>query len=413
MNRQALILGKVWPEPGSSAAGRHMLEIIDSLQRAGWLITFASAARASAHATDIGSIGVQTAFIAVNDDAFDRWLAELNPQLVIFDRFMTEEQFGWRVGRCAPQALKVLDSEDLHCLREWRDQKQSVHDFGSGQIDADGLVQSDLAMREIASIYRCDLTLVISQAEMQLLTTVFQIPADLLHYLPFLSAGRRQGATTDYAQRDNLVFVGTCMHKPNLQAIRCLKKTLWPLIRAELPGVSLKIIGSYPSAEVLQMHKPGEGFEVSGRVEDLSGVLTGARLMLAPLLSGAGLKGKLLEAMEYGLPSLTTAIGAEGLADADHWPGAVADSVEQMVEQTVSLYQDEKQWLSARQTGFALLANFSRQWQTDFQLRLEQLLEQLQQHRRQNFIGRMLQHHFHASHEYMSRWIVAKNKNGA
>jgi len=84
-----------------------------------------------------------------------------------------------------------------------------------------------------------------------------------------------------------------------------------------------------------------------------------------------------------------------------------------MVEQTVSLYQDEKQWLSARQTGFALLANFSRQWQTDFQCRLEQLLEQLQQHRRQNFIGRMLQHHFHASHEYMSRWIVAKNKNGA
>ena len=97
-------------------------------------------------------------------------LLNLNPDVVLFDRFMIEEQFGWRVTEQCPNAVKLLDTEDLHCLRKGRHQA-----FKDKQPFTDDYLFNDFAKREIASILRCDVTLMISEFEMELLSKNFTL----------------------------------------------------------------------------------------------------------------------------------------------------------------------------------------------------------------------------------------------
>jgi hypothetical protein len=176
----SLIIGHVWPEPDSSAAGQRMHELICMLHAAGWTIAFATTAQVSEFSKLPEGIPVACSQIELNNSSFDTWVKALKPDLVIFDRFMTEEQFGWRIAQNVPQALRVLDTEDLHFLRQHRE-----NTLGKDLKNTGNQFHTPLAFREIAAIYRCDLSLIISEFEMQLLQTQFNVPSELLHYLPF------------------------------------------------------------------------------------------------------------------------------------------------------------------------------------------------------------------------------------
>ena len=116
-NQQVLIIGFVWPEPNSSAAGGRMVQLISIFKAQGFEVTFASPAMDSDYMVDLESLVVSKKSIALNCSSFDIFVKELNPTIVLFDRFMMEEQFGWRVAENCPDALRLLDTEDLHCLR--------------------------------------------------------------------------------------------------------------------------------------------------------------------------------------------------------------------------------------------------------------------------------------------------------
>ena len=133
---------------------------------------------------------------------------------------------------------------------------------------------------------------------------------------------------------------------------------------------------------------------------------------LAPLRFGAGLKGKLLDAMECGTPSITTNIGAEGMHDQLPWNGYVEDEPQAIADAAVKLYQHEKMWESCQQKGLDILkANFNpKMFEPALIARIKQLKEGLERHRKENFQGAMLRHHSMRSTKYMSLWIEAKNK---
>lgn len=153
-----LIIGYVWPEPVSSAAGSRMMALIQLFQQQGWKVSFASPAALSEHMFDLDSIGVITASIEVNDASFDDYIREQQPDIVLFDRFMMEEQFGWRVEKYCPSALRLLDTEDLHFLRHARHQAYKQ----GREVNKQDLF-GELAQREIASILRSDLSLIIQR----------------------------------------------------------------------------------------------------------------------------------------------------------------------------------------------------------------------------------------------------------
>lgn len=419
-----VVIGYVWPEPASSAAGSRMLSLIRLFQAQGYQVIFASAAEKSPHRFDLPSIGVAEQSIVLNCDSFQHWLSSLSPQAVMFDRFMLEEQFGWRVAEACPEAIRILDMEDVHALRHARHEAVKADNSVVAKTVQPELLNNELAYREVAAIYRCDLILVISRYEMQLLQQHYQVPASLLCYCPFWHTSIIAPVTTgavlpEFAARAHFISIGNFRHAPNWQAVLWLKQQIWPLIRKQLPKAELHIYGAYPPPKATALHNAREGFLVKGWAEDAVVVMQQARLCLAPLQFGAGLKGKLLEAMQCGTPSITTTVGAEGmqLADEDsRWGGAIADNPEAFAKAAVALYQDEAAWHNAQQQGYHILntqfseAEAERVWQV-----LAPLLTERQAardaRRQRNFTGQMLQSHAYRSTRYMGQWIAAKNRN--
>ena len=179
-----------------------------------------------------------------------------------------------------------------------------------------------MAKREIASIYRCDCTLMISIYEMNLLQHFFKISIDILHYTPFLLEPIQQKEITSwptFEERTHFVTIGNFLHEPNWNGVLFLKEEIWPLIKKQLPNAELHIYGAYPSPKVTQLHQPKDGFLIKGRADSAKEVMLNAKVCLAPLRFGAGLKGKLIDAMECGTPSVTTTIGAEAMHDNLDW----------------------------------------------------------------------------------------------
>jgi glycosyltransferase involved in cell wall biosynthesis len=409
--QQLLIIGFVWPEPNSSAAGGRMLQLISVFKEQGYSITFASPAQDSDFMVNLEEYGVDKKSIALNCSSFDAFVKELNPAIVLFDRFMMEEQFGWRVAESCPNALRLLDTEDLHCLRLARQKA-----FKENRLfQTSDLMVEEVAKREIASILRCDLSLMISEFEMELLTTTFKIDKALLYYLPFLLepiTALTFDKLPSFEERKDFVFIGNFLHEPNWNAVQYLKEAIWPLIRKQLPQAILNIYGAYPSQKVLQLHQPKEGFLIKGRAPKAQEVVANARIVLAPLRFGAGVKGKLVEAMQCGTPSITTTIGAESMHGNLPWNGFITDNPQVFADEAVQLYNGKKLWLEAQYNGLAIInQRYSKaQFEEDFKKQILFLQTNLQQHRLTNFIGAMLQHHMLSSTKYMSRWIEAKNK---
>src|SRR5690606_20273 len=118
---EVLVIGYVWPEAVSSAAGSRMVQLLEFFISTGATVTFATTASPTPWKFDIEAMGISSTQIELNNPSFDGFLENLNPGLVVFDRFMMEEQFGWRVSKICPDAIKVLDTEDLHFLRNFRE----------------------------------------------------------------------------------------------------------------------------------------------------------------------------------------------------------------------------------------------------------------------------------------------------
>ena len=207
IQQSVLIIGSVWVEPNSSAAGIRMLQLIELFLEQNFTVTFATTTQKTEKAFDLKTIAVDEVSIELNSSSFDVFIKELHPTIVVFDRFMMEEQFGWRVAENCPNAIRILDTEDLHCLRKTRQEslKKEI------PFSTDDLLQSKIAKREIASILRCDLSLIISTFEMKLLETVFKVDKRILHHLPFLLNKIEKKEIENwksFKERNHFVFIG-------------------------------------------------------------------------------------------------------------------------------------------------------------------------------------------------------------
>ena len=408
--KNILIIGFVWPEPNSTAAGSRMLQLIELFQKNGFTVTFVCAASKSEKSCNLETLNIQTFDILLNNSSFDSLVKDINPDLVLFDRFLTEEQFGWRVAENCPEAIRILDTEDLHFLRNARREAY----INNEKVDLKHLT-SDLAKREIASIFRCDLALIISKYEIRLLKKTFNIDKSLLHYVPFLLNKMNQEILRSYPtfqNRNHFITIGNFKHEPNWNSVQYLKTDIWPLIREKLPEAEMHIYGAYTMEKVQQLHNKKEGFLIKGWAENIEVVFTKARVCLAPLQFGAGLKGKLIDAMKYGTPSVTTNIGAEAMHDKLPWNGFIVDNPQEFALKSVALYTNENLWKNAQQNGAEIINScFSKEKHERKLLnKITALQKNLVEHRLKNFIGSLLMHHSSQSTKYMSKWIEAKNK---
>ncbi|MCF7568541.1 glycosyltransferase family 4 protein [Sabulilitoribacter arenilitoris] len=409
--KHLLIIGFVCPEPKSSAAGSRMMQLIDVFQYANYQITFASACAKSDNAFDLKTIGIEQVNIKLNHSSFDVFVKELNPNIVLFDRFMTEEQFGWRVAEQCPNALRILDTEDLHGLRKGRQQA-----FKDSKPFDKAYLFNDTAKREIASIYRSDLSLIISEFEMELLKNEFKVDESLLVYLPFMLdeiSKETIEKLPKFNDRQHFVTIGNFLHEPNYNAVLYLKETIWPLIKKQLPKADLNIYGAYASQKVNQLHNDKDGFIIKGFVDNVNEVMQQSKICLAPIRFGAGLKGKLVDAMQNGTPCIMSTIAAEGMFGDIKSNGFIEDNPQDFANKAVGLYSDEMLWKEMQQNGFEII-NFRFNKIEHHKKFLNIILEtakRLHEKRLNNFTGQMLQHHTLQSTRFMSKWIEEKHKS--
>ncbi|PPZ92621.1 glycosyltransferase [Cloacibacterium normanense] len=402
--KNLVIIGKVFPEPNSTAAGSRMIQLMDLFLTQNYQITFLSTASISENSFDLSSKNIQFQNILLNDDSFDELIKNLNPEIVIFDRFTTEEQFGWRVSEQVPNAVKILDTEDLHFLRNAREKA-----FKQNKILENSDLINDIFKRELASILRCDLSLIISEFEMNLLIEKFKIDENTLFYLPLF--GEVKKPKTSFSERKNFISIGNFLHEPNWQTVLQLKK-IWKNIKNQLPEAEIHIYGAYASEKVFQLHNEKEGFIIKRRAENVEYVFNQAKVLLAPIPFGAGIKGKLLESMQFGLPNVTSAVGAEAMYGNFEWNGFITDNETEFVEKAVLLYQDENLWRKSQENGFKIIENrFKKElFEPHFIHKIQEISENLESHKNQNFLGQILQHHTLQSTKYLSKWIEEKNK---
>lgn len=422
---KVLFIGLVWPEPTSSAAGKRIIQLVEFFLDRGDQVIFSSAASKSDASFDFSELmnpeslrgdtkkqsqkPVTEIPIELNSSSFNSFIQELQPNIVVYDRFVTEEQFGWRVAQECSNCIQILDTEDLHFLRSAREKafkkKEPIN------------LHNEITIREIASILRCDLSLIISDFEMNLLQNEFNISAELIHYLPFLVTpshceGSEVISLNDYEQRKDFIFIGNFIHEPNWQTVLYLKKEIWPKLRKEIPSAKLNIYGAYPSQKVWDLHNEKEGFLVHGKAENAIEEIAKARILLAPLPFGAGQKGKFIDAMQAGTPIATNSIGAESMFS-DSIPGIIEDDENEFIQKSIELYYDENLWINSQKIGFKILKEkFDKdKFEQEFHKRILDLQLNSNELRKRNFIGQILKHNSNNALKFMSLWIQEKNKS--
>ncbi len=429
-----VFIGFVWPEPTSSAAGQNLLSYISSCQEAHWQVSFLSAAEQNQHSAKLLDMGVMSYTCKLNCSSFNAQIIQLQPDIVIFDRFLTFEQFAWRVKQECPDSLLVIDAEDLHFLRKARqllikaDQtnKQATNDtfidiFDDNKdlIDSE-LLYNDVCLREMACVFKADLTIVLSSFEFKLLSQVFNVNANQLTHVPFILSNNDNNITPlTVDQKQDFVFIGNFRHAPNLHAAKLLANTIWPQIRKALivklgnaaKQIKCHVYGAYMTPEAKQLHSPKKQFLMHGHANNQFEVINASRVMLAPIAFGAGVKGKLIDAMRVNTPCITTPIGAEGISE-HPFAGVVAKSVKEFVEAAVKSYMDEGFHNQLVSNGLGILTKDYKlnNNKSKFIHALLQAKKQQHKNRRLNFMQQLLnQQQFQAS-KYMSQWIEVKNK---
>ena len=358
---KVLILGLNWPEPKATAAGIRMMQLIHWLLEKNFQITFASTRAFSDYSTDLTALGIDQQHIKLNHYSFDEFVLKLDPSIVIFDRFIMEEQFGWRVAENLPEALRILDTEDLHSLRSYREKALSDQKLFS----IPDWLSLDITKRELASIFRSDLSLIISEFEIKLLNEKVKVDSNLLFYLPFIYEELTESIVENWLafdQREHFVFIGNGKHAPNIDAILWLNRRIWPIIRKSLPESELHIYGPYMPDRILKLDNKKTGFRIKGWAEDVDSVMSKAKLNLVPLRFGAGLKGKLLEGYRCGTPTITTSFGIEGISHSNEIKLCTRDDAISFSNLAIELYINSDNWKKVQILGMNLLnENFTKE----------------------------------------------------
>jgi glycosyltransferase involved in cell wall biosynthesis len=228
----------------------------------------------------------------------------------------------------------VLNLADLHFLRELREASVGTPGFTLERARA-------TQTAELGAIAASDLTLTYSDVEAAVLA--HHLPDAQVALAPWI-VETRASPIGRFELTSGLMFLGGFGHPPNAEAAKAFVREVMPLIAARLPQATLRIVGSKPTPEVLALQGPK--VEVLGYVADLDAVFAQSRIFVAPLLAGAGLKGKVIEAMARGVPMVLSPLAAEGTGLVDGEDCLIARSPAQQAEAIVRLHGDEALWTS-------------------------------------------------------------------
>lgn len=261
---------------------------------------------------------------------------------VLLSRMHVADQYYECIRRFSPDSKIIFDTVDLHFLRGLR--RAEVE--GDSGLEREALQYRDI---ELDLIRRCEMTLVVSDVEKSLLEDGY-IDVDMSSKVNILSNIHDvHGRKNDYHDREGILFIGGFDHTPNIDAVVYFVSKVFPLIRERLHDIEFHIIGSNAPAEVRKL--AGGGINVLGYVEDIQPYFEQIKLSVVPLRYGAGVKGKINSSMSYGVPVVSSTVGAEGMALVDGVDVLIADDPVDFAKAVTELYCDEELWHGLSEAG--------------------------------------------------------------
>ncbi|UHQ19817.1 glycosyltransferase [Lysobacter sp. KIS68-7] len=345
--RQVLIVDALTPRPDHDSGSLRMVNLMRLLQQEGAHVVFLPANRAhDGEATlALQRMGVE-AWHAPWAERAPAWFRMHGPRFdaIVLCRHYVASEMLPLARRHAPQARVVFDSVDLHYLRERR---------GAEVAGDRALARAAERTRalELDVIARSDATLVVSDVEQALLAT----DAPNARVAVVSNLHRIAGAGHPFVERSDLVFVGGFRHPPNVDAVRWFIGDILPRVRERLPAIRFHCIGSHATEEILALaDRPG--VVMHGHVPDIAPFMDGARIALAPLRFGAGVKGKVNLSMAHGQPVVATSCAVEGMHLHDGEDVLVADEANAFADAIVRLHEDEALWTRLRDAGLHSVA---------------------------------------------------------
>ncbi|GAA4611347.1 hypothetical protein GCM10023108_03260 [Saccharopolyspora hordei] len=334
------------PRPDFDSGSVRIRRVLEQFVELGCRVVFfpANHAPLEPYTTQLQQLGIT---VLPSPELQQAFLHEAGSEISL--ALLSRPQVAWslveELRTCAPQAVIAYDTVDVHFLRLER--QAEVAEQQGDAVKAEALRRKAFASQqmELGLARSCDITLVVSEAEQALLREL--VPDADVRVLS--NVHEVDWRPSRPAGREDVLFVGSFDHPPNVDAARWAAREIMPLVRDECPDAVLHVIGSNPTDEVRAL--AGPGVEVHGWVEELEPHYARSRVTLAPLRFGAGVKGKVGESLSLGVPVVGTSVAVEGMHLEHGREVMVADDAAGLAEAVVALLTDDETWQRMAEAG--------------------------------------------------------------
>jgi GT2 family glycosyltransferase/glycosyltransferase involved in cell wall biosynthesis len=348
-----LIIDAVTPTPEHDAGSLVMMEMIKSFRDSGWRTSFVpedNFAHLPVITSRLQRHGIEALYwphFQSVDEILEKRGEEYD--VVLISRVGPASKHFETVRRRAPKAKIIFNTVDLHYLREQREAALSQ--------DPDAVKRAEKTRTsELSIVASSDLTIVHSTVERDILGR--EAAGANVTVFPWISDVRRSAAPL--SDRESILFVGGFRHAPNVDGLRWFLQNVWPRVRAQAPGAMLKVIGADAPPE-FDSYNGVDGVTMMGWVQNLDAQLDRARLSVAPLRYGAGVKGKVVSALSTGVPVVCTTIASEGMGLCSGREVVVANDPDEFAYAVVRLLNDDEAWAFLSENGLRFVdENYSR-----------------------------------------------------
>lgn len=324
--RTVLVIDSFIPFDDRSAGGRRTLQIMRLMRELGWHVIFLAddGGEYEPYTQRARAAGIEV--LPHRGDALDvlhdlpvhidvAWISR--PDLV--------HKYAEAV-RISTGAQIVYDTVDLHFIRLRREAMVTGH-----ATNWQAVREMELQLAREA-----DCTVVTTEDERHILAAQ-GVDARVVPIIEASTPGE-----APFEGRRDLLFLGNYTHEPNVDAALWLANAIMPLVWEQLPDVRLILAGADPNPPVQRL--ANDRISVTGYVPDIAHLFGAARLCVAPLRFGAGMKGKIVQSLAHGLPVVTTKTGAEGIGLIDGADALIADDAQEVADAIVRAYTDAVLW---------------------------------------------------------------------
>lgn len=345
---RALVIDAETPMPDQNAGSYAAIQEMRMLQALGFKCTFAPTNMAwmGRYTENLQRMGVECLYApfagSINEVITARG-AEFD--LVYITRYYVAQDYIDLIRQHAPQAKIVLCNADLHFLRELRTALANQ----SSETLAKSIATRDA---ELATMRKVNLVLSYTDVEKAVIES-HNLDSTKVAKCPWVT--EVVANVPGFAARQDVAFLGGYNHHPNAEAVEWFVQKVVPLMREALPGVKFRVYGSNVPKSLLDLAAKNDDVIIDGWVADVAEVYNTCRVFVAPLQSGAGIKGKVVGALAHGVPCVLSPLAAEGIAVGDGVDAYVTSKPDAWATAIARIYQDEKAWtaMSAQARVFA------------------------------------------------------------